>query len=285
MIGRLIKGFSLGLLFSTSVLATPIHLGELANFALFAGANGASSQSGYMGLGSESDVHGNIAAKQLEFGAGTIVNGYAAGINQQQGAGIHITQGWQQWNNSQFISLQDQLSALSQQLQGLGGTQTNLQSLNNYTGNGGLNVFSLNPVIMAHQAINLFGSADDTFVFNISQWFMMDGGGIFLHGINPNQVFFNFHSQNQASEYTTLSAGMFGTSNIQGNLLAPNMFLQVGDGATLNNTRILAGALQLNIQTLIPPPTAQEPSQVPVPASMLLLLPGLLLLTKRKRSN
>lgn len=273
---RLIQGLFAVFCLTTSSLsvASVFDVGSLADFALFAGPNGQSSQAGYLGFGSESDVHGNVAARNPEFGAGSHIHGYAAGIQAGIGEGVRLDGGWQQWQEHHFSLLNQQLLHLSQQLQSLGGQQTSLQALHGYQGVGGLNVFQLTPVLMAHQRVEIYGNADDIFVFNIADFFLMDGGGILLHGINPNQVFFNFHQYNTATEYSHLAAANIGTSSIQGNWLAPNMFFQIGDGATLDSTRVWAGAMQLNIQTFIPPAT-DHPTAVPVPATLMLMLFGL----------
>ncbi|SEA89913.1 PEP-CTERM protein-sorting domain-containing protein [Alkalimonas amylolytica] len=273
---RLLKGLCAVVLSITTATssASVFDTAMLSDFALFAGASGHSAQAGYLGFGSESDVHGNVAARNPEFGAGSHIHGYAAGMHSVLGDSVQLDGGWQQWQEHQFSELNQQLLRLSQQLEALGGEQTSLQSLHGYHGSGGLNVFQLNPVLMAHQTVEIYGSGDDIFVFNVADYFLMDGGGILLHGINPNKVFFNFHRYNTADEYSHLAAANIGTSNIQGNWLAPNMLFQIGDGATLESTRVWAGAMQLNIQTFIPPP-AEQPTPVPAPATLILMLLGL----------
>lgn len=283
---KLIQGlcFVVCLTAAANSTATVIDTGSLGDLALFSGAKGQSSQAGYLGFGSESDVHGNVAARNTEFGAGSHIHGYAAMQALQMGSGVRIDGGMQQWQDTQFDELNQQLMTLSQQLQALDGQLRALPSLHGYQGNGGLNVFQLSPVAMAHQMIEIFGNSNDVFVFNIADYFLMDGGGILLHGIDPNNVFFNFYSHNQASSYSHLAAANIGTSTLQGNWLAPNMLFQIGDGATLNATRVWAGAMQLNIQTFIPP-ESPEPTPVPVPATAFLLLFSLPLLRLLRRRS
>ncbi|MCH8538292.1 MAG: hypothetical protein LAT66_11045, partial [Alkalimonas sp.] len=113
--------FTLCLTAASSATASVIDTGSLHDLALFSGAKGHSSQAGYLGFGSESDVHGNVAARNTEFGAGSHIHGYAASQASQMGGGVRIDGGVQQWQDNQFDELNLQLMGLSQQLQALGG--------------------------------------------------------------------------------------------------------------------------------------------------------------------
>lgn len=264
---------------SGQALSAYVSLGAAQNYTITAtGASALGAGAGVVTLGSASNVTGNVGARAsagvgagstitgrldtplATIGPGSSINGISPGSATAFPAGL-VTDVNTASANALALTPNQTLASLS------GGTTLNSV--------GSVSIFNVTGNVFANGSfITLNGSAGDQFVINVA------GTGTFLGGGTPNSagvrltgglraddVLFNFHGGifNNQIQFTTNSA-------FTGNLLAPNRFVQVGDGVRLQEARLMGGGVQANLQTITPPVA------IPVPQSAALAAAGLLLL-------
>ncbi len=271
--------------FGMAAHAGVIDLGKAGDYTMLASAAGAGGQPGLLQLGSESLITGNIGGRgSVQLASGAQISGRADGGSFTIGAGASVNGGTQVVSNTDWNAVQADLVAASNAARALGGSELGfINTSRTLTGNGGLNVYHSQQGMLlgAGSFLTLSGGADDVFVINVASLMNVgSGAGILLDGVRAENVFFNFYGYANNGSYSYQMASIFGGASFAGNLLAPNMFVSIGDGATLNGVRILAGSIMGNVQ-VVTPPDEEPPVDVPVPATLLLFAGGLLLMRRR----
>ena len=261
---------------SSAAFALPVDLGDAENYTLLAtGTNIHHGQPlyGNLELGSEAYIYGNVGVRNtLNMAHGSVIYGDAnyGSLTQNPASsivGASTVQGSAFWD-----ALYADLKAGSQTAKNMAGTDkgyVNTTQTFNRTGDVSVfNILGLN--LTAGNSLTLKGNEDDAFIINVDFFGFQLGGGaaIILDGIKASNVLFNVHGPLNAG-HVNVAAG-----SMQGTYIAPDSYMQLGDGLILNGARFLAAGISGNLQTVygINPPTVS----VPEPSSVLLISFGLL---------
>jgi hypothetical protein len=258
--------------------AGPIDLGKAGDYTLLATGtsvwNGAPLY-GNLVLGSEAYIHGNVGVRdELNMGSGAIIYGDADFGSVNYGAGTSIMGSATQQNATFWDDLYQDLKSASQSAKALGGVNAGyINSSQTFNSQGDLSVFNITGLnLTAGNSLTLKGSANDVFIINVDYFGFMLGGGaaIILDGISAENVLFNMHGLLNAGHVNVAAGTMKGT------YIAPDAYMQLGDGLDLEGVRFLGAGISGNLQTVHGFPGATPPVEIPEPSMLLLLGLGLL---------
>ncbi len=214
------------------------QLGAAAGFSVL-GLQGANIQlggqlqiAGNVGIG----VNGQINVSSGDSFPGTLFADPSAKVTISKGSGFAggvVTQS--------MTAIQSAAMAEATLVGSLSPTQTlsQIQSAVTITGNGGQNVILVNGSVnlSRNQNLTISGGANDTFIFNITGGFDLNGANIVLKGISPDQVLFYFPgSGNQIQINNGNTAGIF---------LAPQRNISIM-GGTHTSEFISGGSINLS---------------------------------------
>jgi autotransporter adhesin len=128
------------------------------------------------------------------------------------------------------------------------------------------NAYAVNKLyLQTGEFLTIKGKVNDNIVINVAGLASIgSGAGILLQGgILADNVVFNFLDNASVTNF------IFGGADISGTFLSNSRSFQLGDGATLNNSRFLTNAsIQANVQTV----KFGGTTQVPEPSTIILLL-------------
>jgi choice-of-anchor A domain-containing protein len=252
--------------------ALSIDLGKAGDYTLLAtgtDVHHGQAMYGNLELGSEAYIHGKVGVRNtLNMAHGSIVYGDAdfGDLFQNPGASIQgdaNTQGAAFWD-----ALYSDLKAASQAAKALGGVNAGyVNSTQTFTSQGALSVFNITGLnLSAGNSLTLKGSASDVFIVNVDYFGFMLGGGaaIILDGVSAENVLFNMHGALN-NGHVNVAAG-----TMKGTYIAPDAYMQLGDGLDLDGVRFLAAGISGNLQTVhgfpdstppvVPPTVVSEPS-------------------------
>jgi len=236
----LIVGSFSSLSVQASLLDLGINLGSADKYTLAVGQYDyyGSPVGGSLTLGSEALIYGNVAASsRIGFGVGSTVFGDACANAIDATADVRGTA-----SSCADISKTTGFDQLSLDIRNAyQSAATHYDALNSQNINGIFNINASNHYFSA-QSLNLSsgdvltisGNANDSIVINVSGSANIGSGAkILLDGIHARNVLFNFLDTAATSNF------QFGGAEISGTFLANNRSFQLGDGATLENTRKL----------------------------------------------
>ncbi|WNO09258.1 collagen-binding domain-containing protein [Teredinibacter sp. KSP-S5-2] len=282
----------LGLLAASTISnAVPVDLGTASDYTLLGAGPGASPTSGLMQLGSEAIIHGNVGGRGfvgLSSGVeihGNLDGGYFSSAPDATVFGDTTVRSDAYWDGVYADLQAASIEALSYGGQSLSSiTSTTVLS----SQGSGLSVYNIDGSISlgSGESLTISGSSSDTFIINVSEKLYLDSlSGILLDGVEADNVLFNFYGAgSDDSAYNNHLATIIGGAEFSGTFIAPRAYWQIGDGAIMNATRVLANGLQGNLQEVfgITPGT---PVEVPEPSSLYLLAGGLALILLRRKIN
>lgn len=268
---------------SSFASAGPINLGAADDYTMLAvGTPWTGRSGGFLQLGSEAEIYGNVGARgEVQLAAGAIIHGDVDGGHVTIGAGASIDGSQNKLSDTTWLGLYKDISNASAEAAALSGRDYgNITETALFEAYDSVSVFNIDGELSlaSDEMLTLSGDADDMFVVNISEGLMLGSGAkILLDGLSADNVLFNFTGGNYI-EYVA-----FGGSELSGTFIGADMFFQMGDGAILNNTRFLMGGTIANVQVVKP---GEPPVSIPTPASAFLMLFALLGLTlARRKSN
>lgn len=264
-----------------------LNLGAAANFA---GLEMGGSTFTYTISKVTTDITGNVGIApngNFNFSGGSIIDGtiYAgAGATLSISGGSSATGGIVQPSSLVSQAITDAHTAASYYA-GLTPTQTlaNITSGGTFTGNGGLNVYSVTGSLsLSNTTLTLSGGANDIFVFNIYGGAnTLSRSNIELSGISASQVLFNLIGS--GTQLTTT-----GHSNTSGVFLAENGALDIQGG--IHTANFIAGnSLTWQSGVNVTQATSYNVAPVPELGSLAMsggavLLVGLLLWRRQRAS-
>lgn len=228
-------------------------------------------------LGSEATIYGHIAVEgHLALAAGAKVLGNTCATSYAI-AGSASIDGNQE--TCVASSIRNDILMAQQSAQSLAGIDlfdiTQSTTLSAQTSA----VFWIDDLVLnSHEFLTIEGNSDDAMVINVRGDASLDSlAGIKLSGgIHGRNVLFNFLDLVGTANFE------FGGADISGTFLANNRSFQMGDGATLNNTRFFTNAsMQANVQIVHNPPHIS----VPEPETLLIILVAFVFLLMRSNSK
>ena len=263
------------LLLSSQAGAVPVDLGAAGHYTILGAGvvNVTSHYAGNLSLGSEAHVFGSAGGRNVvNVAPGVQVDDDLSGgsFNASPDLVVGGTQAVlsaSDWNqlHQDMKDASAAAAALSPDsvLSGISGsTVMPSQGLA-----PGLSVYHVTGSILLGSADvwSIVGGVGDQFVINIDGGMNLASGAsiVMSGGVLSDNVLFNFTGGGFGGPVSTIGATTF-----DGNYLAPYMYFQIGDGAIMNETRILASGIQGNIQDISPP-------LVPEPTTAILLGLGL----------
>jgi len=153
-----------------------------------------------------------------------------------------------------FSAAQSAALTLASWATGLTATQniSSIQSSTTIQGNGGQNVIDVGYIYLpSGGTITIKGGASDTFIFNVPNGMLLDGGAtVALSGVTPAQVLFNFNGGTGLGLGNSTTAGIF---------LSPSQEIYISQGN--HNSEFIAGyklILDCNNTTINAPVCAQN---------------------------
>ena len=239
---------------------------------------------GTLGLGSAVDIWVNVAAtNNLTIGAGAIIRGDACSKYVNADASVTITGDKNVVGQCSNINeLGADIATASQQAANLADQYVfgDIESTKSVTISGHQAYKVGNLHLQTGEYFTVIGNSNDFAVFNISGLASIgSGAGILLEGgILAKNVIFNFLDNAGMTNF------IFGGAIINGTFLSNTRSFQLGDDATLNNTRFLTNAsIQGNVQTV--KFGGKTTTEVPEPSTLLLMLIALSFLLFRTNSK
>lgn len=274
MIKQLLKSVTLACtLASSTVFALPVDLGNAGNYTLLAtgtSVHDGTPMYGDLILGSEAYIYGDVGARNLlNMTHGAVVYGDADYGSLIQNAGSSIegdasVQGSAFWN-----ALYADVKSASQAAKALAGVNAGyVNSSQIFDRQGDVSVFNILGLnLSAGKSLTLKGNASDVFIVNVDYFGFMLGGGaeIILDGVSSENVLFNMHGVLNAGHVNVAAGTMKGT------YIAPDAYMQLGDGLDLEGVRFLGAGISGNLQTV----HGFTPPKVTVPEPSALFLIGL----------
>ncbi|PKF62552.1 hypothetical protein CW745_03760 [Psychromonas sp. psych-6C06] len=261
---------------STFATAGPIDLGATDGYTMLAvGTPWTGRSGGFLQLGSEAEIFGNVGARgDLQLAAGAKIHGNADGGHITIGAGASINGNQTTLSEPTWQGLYNDIANASNIAAAMNGLNySSITETTTFQAYDTTSVFNIDGELnlASGESLTLSGDADSMAVVNISSGFMLgSGASIFLEGFEADNVVFNFTGGGHV-DYVA-----FGGSELSGTFIGADMFFQMGDGATLNNTRFLMGGSIANVQVVKPGEPVVPPTGVPAPASVWLMLMGLI---------
>ncbi len=278
MIKRIFQSIAISLLAAANSYALPIDLGKAGHYTLLAtgtSVHHGTPMYGNLELGSEAYIHGNVGVRNtLNMAHGAVVYGNADFGALYQNPGAAIQGDANQQGAAFWDSLYSDLKAASLAAKALGGANAGyINSTQTFHRQGDLSVFNITGLnLSAGHSLTLKGNAGDVFIVNVDYFGFMLGGGaaIILDGIKAENLLFNMHGALNAG-HVNVAAG-----SMQGTYIAPDAYMQLGDGLNLDGVRFLGAGISGNLQTVQGFPGDQPPAEVPEPSVLLLFGFGLM---------
>ncbi|RED46108.1 choice-of-anchor A family protein [Aestuariispira insulae] len=251
---------AVGLLAALPARAGVIDLGTADDYTLLATG---SAWGGSMVLGSEVDIGGNIGARDsVLIGTGSTIDGNVDGGLVHFDASTSITGAVQTRSGGYWDQVTSDLKNASLFAANMAGSDRGNITDTTILSGGGVSVFHLDGLALGSgETLFLDGDATSEFVINVSGSFIMNGGAeiALLNGLQPANVTFNILEASLIQMNNAIAVGTF---------IAPESYVQLGDGNILEATRFLGGAMQGNLQSVRPPSVVD----VPAPAMIGLML-------------
>ncbi|MCH2114580.1 MAG: ice-binding family protein [Pirellulales bacterium] len=250
---------------ASTVSAVPVDLGIAGHYTIL-GAGVTTSTSHYAGnlsLGSEAHVFGSAGGRNVVNVAPSVqVDDDLSGghINASLDLIVGGTQAVLSEGEWSLIH-QDMIDASAE-----AADLPNQTALSNISGStvlsstgSALSVYNVTGAIFlgAADVLTISGSTSDEFVINVDGGMNLASGAsiVMSGGARPENVLFNFTGGGFGGP-----ASIIGATTFNGTYLAPYMYFQIGDGAIMDATRILASGIQGNIQDITPPLPIPEPT-------------------------
>lgn len=266
--------------------AGPVDLGNAGDYTLLATGTNAwygLPMYGNLELGSAAQIYGQVGVRNtLNMAHDAAIYGAAdfGGLTQNPGAVI-LGNANPVVDAAFWDALYLDVKSASQTAQALGGVNSGaVNSTQTFNRQGDLSVFNISGLnLSAGHSLTLKGNAGDMFVVNVGAGGFMLGGGaaIILEGISADNVLFNMYGILNEGHVNVAAGTMKGT------YIAPDAYMQLGDGLNLEGVRFLAAGISGNLQTVQGIPNGQPPVVVFEPSALLLLGVGLLGLSLIRR--
>jgi choice-of-anchor A domain-containing protein len=252
---------ALSLACASSASASPIDLGSVGAYTLLgAGVPFATGYAGTVNLGSAANVFGSVGGRRhLNIAPAVVIAGDLNGGTVSASPDIVVGGSQSTLSPAQWTAEYQDLTDASLAASALPNQQTVPSITSTLTLSaqpGGLSVFHVQGSfnLGSGESLILSGGFSDRFVINVDTGMLLgSGAAITLSGLQAENVLFNFTSASASD------AAIIGAAAFSGNFIAPHMFWQIGDGATMPATRILVSGVQANLQDMTPPAPIPEP--------------------------